>query len=80
MEEVFFLLNFSFLKEFIFIFLSLAAGFDLNSNPSRHDALVKAANTGLPVSTEKITLVQETGSQVFFLFHLLFPSLIFNLS
>eukprot|EP00008_Paramoeba_atlantica_P001093 CAMPEP_0201503078 /NCGR_PEP_ID=MMETSP0151_2-20130828/84473_1 /ASSEMBLY_ACC=CAM_ASM_000257 /TAXON_ID=200890 /ORGANISM="Paramoeba atlantica, Strain 621/1 / CCAP 1560/9" /LENGTH=880 /DNA_ID=CAMNT_0047896709 /DNA_START=68 /DNA_END=2710 /DNA_ORIENTATION=+ len=40
-----------------------AAGFDLNSNPSRHDALVKAANTGLPVSTEKITLVQETGSQ-----------------
>ena len=41
-----------------------AAGFDLNSNPSRHEALVKAAATGLPVSTERIVLVQETGTQV----------------
>src|SRR5208337_2809840 len=44
-----------------------ARGFDLGSNPARLTALVYAADTGRPVATERITLVQETGSQAGFL-------------
>src|SRR5208337_2508459 len=44
-----------------------ALGFDLGSNPARLAALDQAADTGRPVATEGITLVQETGSQAGFL-------------
>ena len=44
-----------------------ALGFDLGSNPARLAALDQAADTGRPVATERITLVQETGSQAGFL-------------
>ena len=44
-----------------------ALGFDLGSNPARLAALEQAADTGQPVATERITLVQETGSQSGFL-------------
>jgi len=44
-----------------------AVGFDLGSNPARLAALEQAADTGRPVATERITLVQETGSQAGFL-------------
>lgn len=40
-----------------------AWGFDLGSNPARREAVERARDTGLPVATEPITLVQETGSQ-----------------
>ena len=43
-----------------------APAFDINSNPLRHEALVKAASTSLPVTTENIVLVSETGTQVLF--------------
>lgn len=42
-------------------------GFDLGSNPVRRDALYKAADTGLPVASGRITLVQETDRQYGFL-------------
>ena len=38
-----------------------ALGFDLASDPTRLEALVKARDTGQPVATERITLVQESG-------------------
>lgn len=40
-----------------------ALGFDLGSEPVRRTALLKAAETGRPVATSRVTLVQETGSQ-----------------
>ncbi|MFI5330499.1 MAG: PAS domain S-box protein [Desulfobaccales bacterium] len=44
-----------------------ALGFDLGSNPARLAALEQAADTGQPVATERLTLVQETGAQAGFL-------------
>jgi two-component system, cell cycle sensor histidine kinase and response regulator CckA len=44
-----------------------AVGFDLGSNPARLAALDQARDTGQPVATERITLVQETGTQAGFL-------------
>ena len=44
-----------------------AVGFDLGSHPARRAALEKACDTGLPVATEPIRLVQESGAQVGFL-------------
>ena len=44
-----------------------AAGFDLASNPVRLAALERARDTGEPVTTGRITLVQETGRQFGFL-------------
>jgi PAS domain S-box-containing protein len=44
-----------------------ALGFDLGSNPARLAALDQAADTGQPVATEGLTLVQETGTQAGFL-------------
>ncbi len=38
-------------------------GFDLGSEPARLAALRRAAETGQPAATGRITLVQETGSQ-----------------
>ncbi len=40
-----------------------ALGFDLSSNPARVAALSKARDTGRMTSTERITLIQETGAQ-----------------
>ena len=42
-------------------------GFDLGSNPARLDAVDNATDTGQAVATERITLVQETGTQSGFL-------------
>jgi CHASE1-domain containing sensor protein len=42
-------------------------GFDLGSNPARLSALEQAAGTGRAVATERLTLVQETGTQAGFL-------------
>jgi PAS domain S-box-containing protein len=42
-------------------------GFDLGSDSARLAALDQAADTGRPVATERLTLVQETGSQAGFL-------------
>jgi CHASE1-domain containing sensor protein len=44
-----------------------ALGFDLGSNPARLAALENATDTGQPVATERLTLVQETGAQAGFL-------------
>ncbi len=44
-----------------------AVGFDLASNPTRLEALIQARDTGTPVATARITLVQETGRQFGFL-------------
>ena len=44
-----------------------ALGFDLASNPTRLEALIKSRNSGLSVATARITLVQETGDQFGFL-------------
>ena len=44
-----------------------AVGFDLGSNPTRRAALEQAADTGQAVATERIRLVQETGTQAGFL-------------
>lgn len=44
-----------------------AAGFDLASNPARLAALNRARDTGKMVGTQRIRLVQETGSQFGFL-------------
>ena len=47
----------------------VALGFDLASNPTRLQALDRARDSGEPVATARITLVQETGDQaVFFVF------------
>ncbi len=40
-----------------------ALGFDLASHPVRLKSLKQAIDTGKPVATSKITLVQETGNQ-----------------
>ncbi|MBV6340703.1 CHASE domain-containing protein [Candidatus Magnetobacterium casense] len=40
-----------------------AMGFDLASNPSRKEALVRARDSGQPQATGRITLVQEKGKQ-----------------
>lgn len=42
-------------------------GFDLVSNPTRLAALIQSRDTGQPVATARITLVQETGNQFGFL-------------
>ena len=47
-----------------------AFGVDLRSEPSRYAALKKARDTGLPVATAPITLVQETETQAGFLIFL----------
>jgi PAS domain S-box-containing protein len=44
-----------------------AVGFDLGSNTARLAALEQAADTGQPVATERLKLVQETGTQAGFL-------------
>ncbi|MBU0677018.1 MAG: CHASE domain-containing protein, partial [Verrucomicrobia bacterium] len=44
-----------------------ALGYDLSSNATRLQALHKARDTGAPVATAGITLVQETGDQIGFL-------------
>lgn len=44
-----------------------AFGFDVSSNLKRLDAMNKARDTGRPVATEKITLVQENAKQAGFL-------------
>jgi len=41
-----------------------ALGFDLGSEPSRLAALEKARDTGLPMTTAPVSLVQEDGTQV----------------
>ena len=45
----------------------IAFGFDLGSSPARLDALNKSRDTGTPIATSRITLVQETGKQFGFL-------------
>ena len=40
-----------------------AIGFDLGSNPIRKDAVLQALQTGDPVASEPVRLVQEQGSQ-----------------
>lgn len=40
-----------------------AHGFDVGSNTTRRQAFEKARDTGQPVATSRITLVQETGEQ-----------------
>jgi PAS domain S-box-containing protein len=47
-----------------------AVGFDLGSNPARLAALDQATDTGQPTATERITLVQETGTQAGFLIYM----------
>jgi PAS domain S-box-containing protein len=42
-------------------------GFDLASNPARRDTLYRARDTGEPMATQRLTLVQETGHQFGFL-------------
>ncbi|MCX5888396.1 MAG: CHASE domain-containing protein [Deltaproteobacteria bacterium] len=44
-----------------------AVGFDLGSNYARLAALDLAADTGQPIASERLTLIQETGSQAGFL-------------
>ncbi len=44
-----------------------AFGFDLGSNPARRQAIEQARDTGLPVATEPIMLVQEDEEQAGFL-------------
>ncbi len=44
-----------------------ALGFDLASNPSRYAALREARDSGEPVATQRIVLVQETENQYGFL-------------
>ncbi|MEH6348120.1 MAG: EAL domain-containing protein [Bermanella sp.] len=44
-----------------------ALGFDVASNPVRRHALAYTRDTGLPMATAPITLVQETGNQSGFL-------------
>jgi len=44
-----------------------ALGFDLASNKTRLDALIKSRDSGKPVATSRITLVQETAKQAGFL-------------
>ena len=44
-----------------------AVGFDLGSDSVRLAALEQARDTGQPMATERITLVQETGAQAGFL-------------
>ncbi len=44
-----------------------ALGFDLGSNPKRLAALERARDSGRPVATARIRLVQETGEQYGFL-------------
>ncbi|NQU07609.1 MAG: CHASE domain-containing protein, partial [Candidatus Abyssubacteria bacterium] len=45
----------------------VAFGYDLASEPMRLEALNRCRNTGKPVATGRITLVQETGTQFGFL-------------
>ena len=45
-----------------------ALGFDLASNPARLAALENSRDTGMPVATARITLLQETGDQYGFPF------------
>ena len=45
----------------------IAFGFDLGSSPARLDALNKSRDTGTPIATSRITLVQETSKQFGFL-------------
>jgi len=45
----------------------LAYGFDLSSNRTRYEAIISARNSGLPIATGSITLVQESGDQKGFL-------------
>ncbi|NQW16445.1 MAG: PAS domain S-box protein [Chloroflexi bacterium] len=40
-----------------------ALGFDLGSNSARATALASARDSGQPVATERVSLVQETGTQ-----------------
>ena len=44
-----------------------ALGFDMASNPKRLAALNQSRDTGQPVATARVTLVQETGNQFGFL-------------
>ena len=44
-----------------------ALGFDLGSNPSRYAALREARDSGNPVATQRIVLVQEVANQFGFL-------------
>ncbi|MFT5049402.1 MAG: signal transduction histidine kinase/integral membrane sensor domain MASE1 [Chlamydiales bacterium] len=44
-----------------------ALGFDLGSSPARLKALVESRDTGKPIATGRITLVQETGTSFGFL-------------
>lgn len=44
-----------------------ALGFDLGSNPSRHAALREARDSGNPVATQRIILVQEVANQYGFM-------------
>ncbi len=44
-----------------------AMGFDLGSDPARLAALKRARDTGKTVTTQRVTLVQETGEQFGFL-------------
>lgn len=44
-----------------------ALGYDLGSNPKRLEALERARDSGRPVATARIRLVQETGDQYAFL-------------
>lgn len=52
-----------------------ALGYDIDSNPTRHRAIEKAFRSCEMVATERITLVQETGS----MFGVLILNPIFNL-
>lgn len=42
---------------------SAALGFDINSNPTRQEAIDRARTTGMPSATAPIDLVQESGTQ-----------------
>ncbi|MDH5184947.1 MAG: CHASE domain-containing protein, partial [Gammaproteobacteria bacterium] len=47
-----------------------AIGYDVASNPQRNQALIQARDSGQPVATSRITLVQENSNQAgFLLFH-----------
>lgn len=41
-----------------------AFGYDMYSEPVRHEAMARARDTGLPALSGKVTLVQEYGSEV----------------
>ncbi|MBY4675849.1 CHASE domain-containing protein [Marinobacterium arenosum] len=41
-----------------------AFGYDMFSEPVRHEAMVRARDSGLPAVSGKVTLVQETGQEV----------------